>query len=138
MAGGGSGRSTGAQWQGPEPTPLRIDLFIAFQIISTAWLVPLDVVATRLSVQPYSPRGDHYASLGQKASDQFELNEEGGAPHGLEYCGDGEDVIALRPVTEPYEGMIDCARKLASEEGVGSLYRGWIWSLLGNVLQSGG
>ncbi len=43
-------------------------------------------------------------------------------------------MIGLRPTTEPYEGAIDCARKIIEEEGWSSLYRGWWWTMGGNIL----
>lgn len=101
-----------------------------YQAIATAWLAPLEVVATRLSVQPNTGNnaGDHYSAVGQ--------GEE--MPEGVEYCGTGEDVIGLRPTSEPYEGMVDCARKMIQEEGGATLYRGWWWTGLGNVFAAVG
>jgi hypothetical protein len=102
---------------------LRFILFALYQAIATGWLTPLEVIATRLSVQPNTAAGDHYTAVG--------TGEE--MPEGVEYCGSGEDVIGLRPTTEPYEGALDCARKVIEEEGASSLYRGWLWTGLGNV-----
>jgi hypothetical protein len=97
----------------------RLAIFMIWQSLATAWLCPLEVVATRLSVQPNSEGG-------------LQAEEEGAAE--LEYAGTEEDVIGLRPTTEPYEGMVDCARKIMDEEGWESLYRGWWWTMGGNVL----
>lgn len=102
--------------------------FVIYQAIATGWLAPLEVVATRLSVQPNNAAGDHYSAVGQ--------GEE--MPEGVEYCGSGEDVIGLRPTSEPYENALDCARKIVQEEGASSLYRGWWWTGLGNVLAAFG
>lgn len=130
----GSMPGLGSTWQGEPPSPIRIILLIAFQALSTAWLVPLSTIATRLSVQPYSPRGDHYSVIGQDGADDVDVTP----PNGLAYCGDGEDVISLRPVTEPYLGMVDCARKVVREEGTASLFRGWMWSGWGNIFDTFG
>ncbi|EIW72509.1 hypothetical protein TREMEDRAFT_70739 [Tremella mesenterica DSM 1558] len=97
-------------------------LYFIYQSLATAWLAPLEVISTRLSVQPN--QGD------------LPLNdtEEGATPEGAQYAGTDEDVIGLRPTTEPYEGLVDCARKVVEEEGWPSLYRGWWWTALSNVL----
>lgn len=99
-------------------------LFGIWQAGAAGWLAPLEVISTRLSVQPNT---SGYTGIAM---------EEGGenVPEGVEYCGNGEDVIGLRPNTEPYEGLVDCARKIIQEEGAGSLYRGWWWTMLGNVV----
>ena len=96
-------------------------LFIAFQALATGYLAPIEVIATRLSIQPNT--GGFDAVPG----------EEEAIPEGVSYAGTDEDVIGLRPTTEPYEGLIDCARKIIEEEGWQSLYRGWWWTMGGNV-----
>lgn len=104
-------------------------LFIIWQAGAASWLTPLEVVATRLSVQPNVGTG--YTGIGGE-----EVGAEGEeyVPEGVEFCGSGEDVIGLRPTSEPYEGMVDCGRKIIEEEGGASLYRGWWWTMLGNVV----
>lgn len=99
----------------------RWALFMIYQALASAWLVPLEVTATRLSVQPNTSA---YAGL---------ANEEEGLPEGVQYAGTDEDVIGLRPTTEPYEGLLDCARKIFEEEGWQSLYRGWWWTMGSNI-----
>lgn len=89
-------------------------------------MTPLYVIGTRLSIQPNVGEGD--ADLGER---------QGLLPIVLERCGNGEDVVRLRPTSEPYRGLLDCERKLVSEEGMGSLFRGWAWTALGLVLSVG-
>ena len=96
-------------------------LYLIYQALATGWLAPLEVVATRLSIQP---------NTGGFAGGEL---EEGATPEGAEYAGTEEDVIGLRPTTEPYDGLVDCARKIVDEEGLSSLYRGWWWTALSNV-----
>ncbi|ADV21006.1 hypothetical protein I315_02177 [Cryptococcus gattii Ru294] len=97
-------------------------LYLAWQCLSTLWFTPLEVIATRLSVQP------------NNSSDALSTEEE--APEDISFCGAGEDVIGLRPSTEPYLGMVDCARKIIEEEGWASLYRGFLFTMLGSVFGS--
>ncbi|WVW82438.1 hypothetical protein I302_104448 [Kwoniella bestiolae CBS 10118] len=102
-------------------SPWRWMIFIIWQALATGWLTPLEVVSTRLSVQPNI--------LGAVATEE----EEQGPPEGVSFCGTDEDVIGLRPTTDPYLGMVDCGRKVIEEEGWQSLYRGFWWTMLGNV-----
>lgn len=93
--------------------------FVLFQLLSTLWLCPLEVVMTKLSVQP---------NLGGEISVE---DPEGDVPEGLRFAGQGEDVVGLRPTTDPYAGFLDAVRKITEEEGWQTLYRGWIWTALG-------
>jgi len=79
------------------------------------------VVATRLSVQPNTGGFESVAS-------EEEL------PEGVTFAGTDEDVIGLRPTTEPYVSLLDCARKVVEEEGWQSLFRGWWWTMGSNVV----
>lgn len=106
----------------PDVAYWRWALFLIYQAGATAWLTPLEVIATRLSVQPNN--GGFDAVPGEEES----------IPEGVSYAGTDEDVIGLRPTTEPYEGMVDCARKIGEEEGWPSLFRGWWWTMGSNVL----
>ncbi|WVR05998.1 hypothetical protein IAU60_003026 [Kwoniella sp. DSM 27419] len=98
----------------------RWAIFIVWQALATAWLTPLEVVGTRLSIQP-------------NTGGAIPTEEDQGPPEGLSFCGTDEDVIGLRPTTDPYLGMIDCGRKVIDEEGWQSLYRGFWWTMLSNV-----
>lgn len=96
-------------------------LYLIYQAMATAWLAPLEVIATRLSIQPN--HGGFEPVPGEEES----------LPEGVSYAGTDEDVIGLRPTTEPYEGLVDCARKVIDEEGWQSLYRGWWWTMGSNI-----
>lgn len=96
----------------------RWALFLIYQCIATGYLVPLEVIATRLSIQPNT------GGI---------VQEEETMPEGVEFCGTDEDVIGLRPTGEPYQGLVDCARTIIGEEGWTSLYRAWWWTMLSNV-----
>lgn len=98
-------------------------LYLAWQCLSTLWFTPLEVIATRLSVQP------------NNSGDALSIEEEA-PPEGISFCGAGEDVIGLRPSTEPYLGMVDCAKKIIEEEGWASLYRGFLFTMLGRDRKS--
>lgn len=99
----------------------RWGVFFIYQALATGWLTPLEVMATRLSIQPNT------AGYEGVAMDEESL------PEGATYAGTDEDVIGLRPTTEPYDGFLDCARKVVEEEGWQSLYRGWWWTMGSNV-----
>jgi len=96
----------------------RFLVFLIFQCLAVGYLVPLEVISTRLSIQP---------NTGGVVQDDEIM------PEGVEYCGTDEDVIGLRPTSSPYQGLLDCGRTIAEEEGVGSLYRAWWWTMLSNV-----
>ncbi|WVN89864.1 uncharacterized protein L203_105094 [Cryptococcus depauperatus CBS 7841] len=96
--------------------------YIIWQCFATLWFTPLEVIATRLSIQP-------------NAGDVTPLGETE-PPEGVTFCGTDEDVIGIRPATEPYLGMVDCTRKIIEEEGWTSLYRGFWFTMLGNLFGS--
>lgn len=100
--------------------------FVIYQAGASLWLVPFEVVATRLSIQQ-NTGGYALAGVGPGVSDEEAM------PEGVEYAGTDEDVIGLRPGQEPYEGLVDCVRKVIDEEGWPSLYRGWWWTCGANI-----
>lgn len=103
--------------------PLLI-IFLIFQLLSSLLLTPLEVIATRLSIQrnSYSP----YSRASQ--------SEAGAAlPEGIAFAGEAEDVIGLRPEEEPYDGFLDCLMKIKEEEGAVALWRAWWVTALGNL-----
>lgn len=104
-------------------------VFLIFQFASAGVLTPLEVIATRLSIQPNVGA----STTGAGYSLASGVDENGEQP---KYAGQDEDVIGLRPVEEPYGGALDCARKIWQEEGQASLWRGWIWTATGNFLGS--
>lgn len=98
----------------------KIVVWYIFQALSATWLTPLEVIQTKLSVQP---------NIGEVSIE----DPDGGAPEGLRFAGTEEDVVGLRPTTEPYLGFVDAVRKIIDEEGWQALYRGWIWTAFGAV-----
>lgn len=100
----------------------RIVLYGLFQIGSALWLSPIQVVQTKLTVQP---------NLGEEISVE---DPDAGTPEGLRFAGTEEDVVGLRPTTDAYVGVVDATRKIIDEEGWQALYRGWWWTSIGAIM----
>ncbi|KAJ9124692.1 hypothetical protein QFC24_003059 [Naganishia onofrii] len=96
-------------------------VFLLFQFGSAFLLTPLEVITTRLSIQRNS---DSPYSLSSQ-------NDGGALPDGVQYAGADEDVIGLRPETEPYAGALDAARTIIEEEGKEALFRAWWVTAIG-------
>jgi hypothetical protein len=117
-------------WAGQKP-PNRADvstvglsIFILFAAFSCVVLCPLEVIATRLAIQR-----NH---AGTFAYD--EANTEEGEQ--VAYAGETEDVIGLRNEEDPYVGLVDCAKRIANEEGPQTLYRAWWLTMIASVIAS--
>jgi hypothetical protein len=95
---------------------IRLSFFLAFSALSTLVLSPLEVIATRLSIQ-------------RNHSTDSSANEID-----AEYAGEDEDVIGLRSEEDPYVGLVDCGKRMIDEEGFASLYRAWWLTMIGAVL----
>ena len=106
----------------PDFTVLRIGTYIFIAGLSTVVLCPLEVIATRLSLQRNHP-----------TSATFETVPQDEAEPELQYAG-SEDVIGLRNEFDPYMGFTDAAKRMVDEEGWKVLYRGWWVTLLAGVL----
>ncbi|QRW09778.1 mitochondrial carrier protein [Ceratobasidium sp. AG-Ba] len=102
--------------------PTNLTIFTLFSASSTAILCPLEVLATRLSVQRNHPQTDADCAI------------DGMADPVADYIGEEEDVIALRSEEDPYIGLSDCARRMIDEEGFGSLFRAWWLTMLAVTL----
>ncbi|KAG8714778.1 hypothetical protein FRC08_011456 [Ceratobasidium sp. 394] len=100
----------------------NLTIFMLFSASSTAILCPLEVLATRLSVQRNHPRTDADCAI------------DGMADPAADYIGEEEDVIALRSEEDPYLGLADCARRMIDEEGFGSLFRAWWLTMIAVTL----
>jgi len=99
--------------------PFRLGIFIVFVGVSAVMvLTPLEVITTRLSVQR-----NHSQAAGFGSVPQDEQPE-------MEYAGQDEDVIALRPEDNPYEGFTHCAKSILQEEGPEALLRAWWVTLI--------
>ncbi|KAI0930416.1 hypothetical protein AcW1_009117 [Taiwanofungus camphoratus] len=106
---------------------VKFGVYIAIEILSTAFLCPLEVVATKLAIQR-NHAAPEYNSVEQEAEDDI-LDGEGYA----EYSGVEEDVIGLRHEKDPYLGLVDCAKRVIDEEGWKALYRAWWITMLGGI-----
>lgn len=92
--------------------------------IATIVLAPLEVIATRLAIQR-NHASSEYNSVSQGAENEGEDT--------VEYSGTDEDVIGLRHEGDPYNGLVDCAKRIMDEEGIMTLYRAWWVTLLGGL-----
>ncbi|KAG8788365.1 hypothetical protein FRC15_004645 [Serendipita sp. 397] len=100
--------------------PFRLGLYLLFVAISAITvLTPLEVISTRLSVQRNHSEA---AGFGRVPQDEDTAD--------LEYAGRDEDVIALRPEDNPYEGLVHCGKSILQEEGPETLLRAWWVTLL--------
>ncbi|KAL7409242.1 mitochondrial carrier, partial [Mrakia frigida] len=110
-----------------EFSAFRYFLFFFVRPLSTLVLTPLEVISTRLSLQR-----NHTSAYSALPSSSAPTSEDIALP----YFAEGEDVVGFRSEDEPYEGMMDCARKMWEEEGGRVLARGW-WITLGGNLARG-
>ncbi|KAJ1303786.1 hypothetical protein OPQ81_008209 [Rhizoctonia solani] len=102
--------------------PTKLAVFLLFSMTSTIILCPLEVLATRLSVQRNQSKTDADGVI------------DGATDPPQDYIGEEEDVIALRSEEDPYTGLIDCAKRMTREEGVGSLFRAWWLTMIAVTL----
>ncbi|PVF94049.1 hypothetical protein CPB86DRAFT_766452 [Serendipita vermifera] len=117
--------------EGDDPTvvfeklsPVSTGIYVAFVGVSSIILLtPLEVISTRLSVQRNHSPDREYGAAPQDED----------APE-LEYAGRDEDVIALRPEDNPYEGFAQCAKSILQEEGPETLLRAWWLTLLSSLI----
>jgi hypothetical protein len=100
-------------------SPFRLGLYAFVVFSSTIILCPLEVIAIRISLQRDHPSEDVDAS-GMDIADG----------DGIQYSGQEEDVIGLRSEDDPYIGLVDCGKRIITEEGFGVLYRAWWLTLM--------
>jgi len=105
-------------------SPFKLGIFIVAVILTTAVLAPLEVISIRLAIQRNHASAE-YNSVSQEV--------EGDADENAEFSGNNEDVIALRNESDPYLGLVDCAKRMVDEEGIFSLYRAWWITLFGGL-----
>jgi len=99
-------------------------IYAVIVALSSIILTPLEVIVTRLAIQRNHASAE-YSSISQEL--------EGNGENVPEYGGD-EDVMGLRSESDPYLGLVDCAKRMVDEEGWSSLYRAWWLTILGGVL----
>lgn len=107
----------------PDFTVVRIGTYMFIAGLSTVVLCPLEVIATRLSLQRNHPTSATFETVPQDEGAELEQ----------QYAG-SEDVIGLRNEFDPYLGFTDAAKRMVDEEGWKALYRGWWVTLLAGVL----
>lgn len=104
-------------------SPIRLGFYIFFVGLgAVAVLTPLEVISTRLSVQRNNSQVGGFGAVPEE-----ELPD-------LEYAGRDEDVIALRPEDNPYEGFVQCGKSILQEEGPETLLRAWWVTLAASLL----
>ncbi|OBZ67067.1 hypothetical protein A0H81_12846 [Grifola frondosa] len=96
-------------------SPVKFGIYVSIEILSTALLCPLEVMATKLAIQRNHSAAE-YNSVEQEVEDDGVQAEEY-----TEYSGQDEDVIGLRHEKDPYLGLIDCAKRVIDEEGSASV-----------------
>lgn len=108
--------------------PFQVAVFLVFVALSSVGiLTPLEVISTRLSVQRNHGAGS--GGFGSVAQEDEELAS-------MEYAGKDEDVIALRPEDNPYEGFVHCGKSILQEEGPSALLRAWWMTLIVGILSA--
>ncbi|KAJ4483365.1 hypothetical protein J3R30DRAFT_3447989 [Lentinula aciculospora] len=108
----------------PDYSLAKLGIYIVIVLLTTAVLSPLEVMAIRLAIQRNHASAE-YNSVSQEI--------EGDAEDNAEFAGNEEDVITLRSESDPYLGLVDCAKRMVDEEGFSSLYRAWWITLLGGL-----
>lgn len=124
----------------------KVAVYFVIVTLATAILAPLEVIATRLAIQR-NHASSEYNSVSQET--------EGDGEESVEYSGAVEDVIgyvllqhcfkskkthssSLRHEGDPYNGLVDCAKRIVDEEGISALYRAWWITLLGGLISAFG
>ncbi|KAJ4497077.1 hypothetical protein C8R41DRAFT_823200 [Lentinula lateritia] len=108
----------------PDYSLTKLGIYIVVVLITTAVLSPLEVMSIRLAIQRNHASAE-YNSVSQEI--------EGDAEDNTEFSGNEEDVITLRSESDPYLGLVDCAKRMVDEEGFSSMYRAWWITLLGGL-----
>jgi len=115
--------------------------YIIFVVLSCIFVVtPLEVMTTRLTIQVRTLRPPRFL-LDHPKIDFLQRNNEPGfstVPQeenpDIEYAGRDEDVIALRPEDNPYEGLKHCGLSILEEEGYRALFRAWWVTVIAGIL----
>ena len=150
----GDAEYSGPSSDSPRISALGIAAYIVWIAASVCVLTPLNCALVRLSVQRASgqqPLHNAYAGAAEY-NHQASVAQAEPSPEPASRSPDGippEPVIALRPCddsaneaqfgfgappVQPYAGVIDCLRKMVDEEGVESIWRGVVFTLVGALL----
>ncbi|KAJ6507993.1 mitochondrial carrier [Mycena vitilis] len=103
---------------------IRNALLVLVTLLSTIVSAPLELIATRLALQR------NYGGL-VFGEDSAAMNA---AESGAVAAAPVQFIPGLRSENEPYSGLIDCAKKIITEEGWPVLYRMWFLTFLGNLV----
>ncbi|KAE9411429.1 mitochondrial carrier [Gymnopus androsaceus JB14] len=103
---------------------VKLAIYVAVVVFTTGILTPLEVISIRLAIQRNHASAE-YNSVSQEV--------DGDAEDVAEFSGNEEDVIGLRNESDPYLGLVDCAKRIIDEEGIFSLYRAWWITLIGGL-----
>lgn len=125
--------------------------FIVVMVLSTIWITPLSVATTKIAASPdYSTPG--YVNSGIEAAVENAIAADNDTnperlaeaeqhtfleSHYVRASRTDEDTITIRPPPR-YTGLFDAFASIKGEEGLPALYRGWIWTALGNALTAVG
>lgn len=125
-----------ALWYFQLDSPVELILLSLSVLLITLILCPLETIVTRLALQKY--RSKYFRSppvtvLPLQFWDDVIEDQVLRGQTGRLFLGD-EDVITLRDETDPYEGMVDCARKIVKEEGWDVFWRGWLIAFFINIV----
>jgi len=108
----------------PKVSLIKLTIYFIIFCLSVVVLAPLEVIATRLAIQR-NHASAQYNSVSQEI--------DGDGDETVEYAGADEDVIGLRSEGDPYLGLVDCAKRIVTEEGWMTLYRAWWVTFLGGL-----
>ncbi|KAK7020233.1 hypothetical protein VNI00_013193 [Paramarasmius palmivorus] len=111
-----------------------MDILLAQLVVaigSKLLCVPLYVANTRLAMVGQCPTRYVGGELEQASRRRWDVQEaeESGVPM---YCREEEDPIVYRGdrnIAEPYMGLVHCLGTIVREEGLHTLFRGWLLSL---------
>jgi transmembrane carrier protein len=126
-------------------SPRSLIVYLATSLFSTAILCPLEVISTRLAVQRNHESAEFNSVAQEEVGDAEDLPEYSPAedvigydlffpitpPHLLI-----NELSRLRNDKDPYLGLVDCAKRMIDEEGLGALYRGWWLTMLFGVFSA--
>ncbi|KAF8065010.1 mitochondrial carrier domain-containing protein [Lyophyllum atratum] len=102
----------------------KFSMYFIVVVVATVVLVPLDIMAARLALQR-----NHASAVPQEEGIALE------APPVYPGAA-GEDVIGLRDEADPYLSFVDCAKRMVTEEGWGTMFRAW-WITFFPLLAAG-
>ncbi|KAF9045061.1 hypothetical protein BJ165DRAFT_1474993 [Panaeolus papilionaceus] len=113
--------------------------FLGLSVVSVCIMTPLEVVLVRLSVQRKgnedpgnNQENEPNSGSDMNSTDQSQTEDVVARDRQEEplFSASDEDVINVHPDCDAYKGLVDCTRRIAKEEGLATLLRGWWITLL--------